>query len=85
VAGVEFVVLQGFMRSATPRSLSEWITRSLVETWYEVGFFVHAGSETALPKVNPTGAFCVAAITSASSTGRSWQKLSWNLSCLIQT
>ena len=37
------------------------------------------------PNVDPTGAFCVTAITSASSSDRSWQKLSWNLSCLIQT
>ena len=28
-----------------------------------------------------SGAFCVTAITSASSASRSWQKLSWNLSC----
>jgi hypothetical protein len=37
---------------------------------------IHGNREHAL---KPTSAFCVTAVTSASSAGRSWQRLSWNL------
>ena len=79
------ILLRGYMRSAMRRSESGGIMRSSADTWYQVGFYFHAGDETGSPNVEPTGAFCVTAITSASSAERSWQKLSWNLSCLIHT
>src|SRR5690242_17487670 len=59
--------------------------RSSVETWYQVGFLFHAGSVTVSANVEPTGAFWVTAMTSAWSAGRSWQKLSRNLSWAIHT
>ena len=58
--------------------------RSSLEIWYQDGFFFHAGAVTLSAKVLASGAFCVTAMTSASSAVRSWQKLSWNLSGLIQ-
>src|ERR1700683_5421514 len=79
------IVLRGLMRSAIRRSLSGWIIRSSVETSYHVGFFFQAGSVTVSPNVDPTGAFWVIAITSASAAGKAWQKLSRNLSGAIHT
>lgn len=76
------MVLRGFMRSAMRRSLSGWIMRSLVEIWYQLGFARQASAVTSSPNVDASGAFCVTAMTSASSADRSWAKLSWNLSCL---
>jgi len=52
------------------------IIRSSLEIWYQDGFFFQAGLVIASWKVPASGAFCVAAMTSASSAGRSWQKLS---------
>src|SRR4051795_8684101 len=74
------IVLRGVMRCAIRRWLSGRIILSSVETWYQVGFLFHAGSVTVSAKVEPTGAFWVIAMTSASSAGRSWQKVSRNLS-----
>src|SRR6516165_11484312 len=59
--------------------------RSAADTWYQDGLTFHAVVVTGSVNVEARGAFCVTAITSASSAGRSWQKLSPNLSCLIQT
>src|SRR4051812_32924240 len=79
------IVSRGCMRCAIRRWLSGWIILSSVETWYQVGFLFHAGSVTVSAKVEPTGAFWVTAMTSASSAGRSWQKVSRNLSGGIHT
>ncbi|MEV6678150.1 hypothetical protein AB0N09_14980 [Streptomyces erythrochromogenes] len=57
--------------------------RSWPETWYQTGFFFQAGEVTLSPKVEPSGAFWVTAMTRASSASRTWQKLSWNFSRLI--
>lgn len=57
--------------------------RSSVDTWYDVGLTRQAGAVTVSPNVEVRGAFWVTAMTKASSAGRSWHKLSWNLSCLI--
>jgi hypothetical protein len=66
------------------RWLSGSIIRSSVDTWYHDGLVRHAGSDASAANVTPSGAFCVTAMTSASSSGRSWQKLSWNRSCAIR-
>src|SRR4051812_47185913 len=79
------IVSRGCMRCAIRRWLSGWIILSSVETWYQVGFLFHAVSVTVSAKVEPTGAFWVTAMTSASSAGRSWQKVSRNLSGGIHT
>ena len=39
--------------------------RSLADTWYQLGFFFHAGSDTAAPKVEPTGFFHAGSDTAA--------------------
>jgi hypothetical protein len=50
------IVVRGCMRSAMRRFASGWIIRSLVDTWYHVGFFFQAGSQMVFPNVEPTGA-----------------------------
>ena len=77
------MILRGCMRADMRFWFSGLIMRSSLETWYHVGFFFHAGALTLSPKVLASGAFCVTAITRASSALRSWQKLSWYLSCRI--
>ena len=63
--------LRGFIRPAIMRSLSGWIIRSSLETWYQLGLTFHAGAVTASPKVLANGAFWVTAMISESLTSRS--------------
>ena len=70
-----------------------WLSAQGVDQFLDIGTGIptepnlHQIVQGVVPtaKVEQTGAFCVTAITSASSVGRSWQKLSRNLSCAIHT
>jgi hypothetical protein len=70
------MIWRAFIRADMCFWLSGLIIRSSLEIGYQHGFFFHAGALILLPKVLARGAFCVTAITRASSAVRSWQKLS---------
>src|ERR1700733_11095202 len=78
------MIFFGFIRADIHFWMSAGSIRSSLEIWYQDGFDFHAGTVTLFENVPRSGAFWVTPITRPSSGVRSWQKLSWNLSCLIQ-
>ncbi|MCY1465656.1 hypothetical protein D9M71_838350 [compost metagenome] len=76
------ITLRALRRADMACWFSGAIIRSRLDIWYQLGLCLHAGSLMLSPKVPASGAFWVTPMTKPSSSGRSWQKLSWNLSGL---